>query len=235
MKNIAFSALAMTAFASPALGAEVQIQASGPVVELSVNESISAKPDIATIGAGVTTEAATAVAAMRQNAGEMDKVIKRLKALGIKAEDIQTSGINLSPRYDYDQTAQRQIFRGYSASNRVSATLRKVAETGNVLDALVAAGATDLSGPDFSIDNDSAVKAKARQSAMQRAQAEAQQYARWAGYTGVRLLEVSESISAGRPMVMKSMDSAMEAMATPVEPGRVGTSVTLTVKYEMTR
>lgn len=237
MKNYLIPALMLGAAALPASAAEVQIQAAGPVVELSVSETVKAKPDLAIISAGVSTQAPTAVAAMRQNAAEMDAVIKRIKALGIAERDIQTTGINLSPRYDYDRDTQQQVFRGYSASNRVSVILRKVSETGEVLDALVAAGATDIGGPQFSIDDDTAAKAQARKSAMERAQGQAMQYANWAGYTGVRLLEVSEAISGSPPMPMmeKAVVVTGSRMATPVEPGMVGTGVNLTVKYEMTR
>lgn len=237
MKNYLFPALMLGAIAIPASAAEVQIQATGPVVELSVTETVKAKPDLATISAGVSTEAPTAVAAMRQNASEMDAVIKRIKSLGIADRDIQTAGINLNPRYDYDQTTQRQVFRGYSASNRVSVILRKVADTGKVLDSLVTAGATDIGGPQFSIDNDTAAKAQARQAAMENAQGQAMQYAKWAGYTGVRLLEVSESMTSSQPIPMmeRGMMAADAKASTPVEPGLVGTGVNVTVKYEMTR
>jgi uncharacterized protein YggE len=236
MKNYLIPAVLLGAFAVPATAAQVQIQATGPVVELSVSETVKAKPDLATIGAGVSTDAPTAVAAMRQNAVEMDAVIKRIKSLGVDADDIQTTGINLNARYDYDRTSQKQVFRGYSASNRVSVILRDVAKTGEVLDALVAAGATDLSGPQFSIDDDTAAKAQARKAAMDRAQGQAMEYATWAGYTGVRLLEVSESISGNQsmPMMQRAMVATEEA-ATPVQPGLVGTGVNVTVKYEMTR
>lgn len=237
MKNYIIPALMLGAAALPASAAEVQIQAAGPVVELSVNETVTAKPDLATISAGVTTEAPTAVAAMRQNASEMDAVIKRIKALGIADRDIQTTGINLNPRYDYDQPSQRQVFRGYSASNRVSVILRKVADTGKVMDALVTAGANDIGGPQFSIDDDTAAKAQARKAAMQNAQAQAMEYAKWAGYTGVRLLEVSESMMSSPPMPMqeRAIMASGSKVSTPVEPGMVGTGVSVTVKYEMTR
>ncbi len=237
MRKYLIPALMLGAITLPASAAEVQIQASGPVVELSVNETVKAKPDIATVSAGVTSEAPTAVAAMRQNAQEMDAVIKRIKSLGIADRDIQTTGINLGARYDYDQSSQRQVFKGYAASNRVSVILRKVADTGKVLDSLVAAGATDIGGPQFSIDNDTAVKAQARKGAMERAQRQAMEYAKWSGYTGLRLLEVSESISGDqpRPMAEERAITVTGTQATPVEPGLVGTAVFVTVKYEMTR
>lgn len=227
----------LAAAASPAAAAEIQVQAQGPVVELSVTETVKAKPDLATVGAGVTSRAPTAVQAMQQTATAMDAVVRRIKALGIADEDIQTTGIELNPHYDYNQAQQRQIFRGYQASNRVSVILRKVPDTGRVLDALVAAGATDISGPSFSIDDDTAQRAQARKAALDKSRQQAETYAQWAGYSGVRLLQVSELFTPGRPMPYDVRVQAVsaEAKATPIEPGLVGTAVTVNVTYEMTR
>lgn len=230
-------AIAVAVAAFPAAAADVQVTSQGPLVELSMTETVKAKPDLADVSAGVTTQAPTAVEAMRANAQAMDAVIARIKSLGISAADIQTSGINLGAQYDYDQSAQRQVFRGYQASNRVSVTLRKVADTGRVLDALVAAGATDIGGPTFSLDDDTAPRAQARKAAFDAAQARASEYARWAGYTGVRLLSVSEAVVPARPMpmMMEARLAFSDAKSTPVEPGLVGTSVTVSVTFEMTR
>lgn len=226
---------AAAAIAMPA-AAEVQVTSQGPLVELSITETVKAKPDIAEVSAGVTSEAPTAVAAMAANAQAMDAVIARIRALGIRAEDIQTTGINLGAQYDYDR-GTRPTFRAYQASNRVSVTLRDVKRAGPVLDALVAAGATDISGPSFSIDDDTAPRAQARKAAFEKAQRQATEYARWAGYSGVRLLSVSEATNPGRPMPMleRQAMAVADQKSTPVEPGLVGTAVTLAVTYEMTR
>ncbi|MFN3510181.1 MAG: SIMPL domain-containing protein [Tsuneonella troitsensis] len=230
--------LTIAVAASPAIAADVQVTSQGPIVELAITETVKAKPDIADVGAGVTTDAPTAVAAMEANARAMDAVIARIKALGIDEDDIQTTGINLGARYDYDQARQTQVFRAYQASNRVNVTLRDVKRTGPVLDALVAAGATDISGPNFSIDDDTSPRAQARKAAFDKAQAQATEYARWAGYSGVRVLSVSEAVNPGRPMPMMERAMAVQsadAKSTPVEPGLVGTSVTVNVTFEMTR
>jgi len=223
--------------AAPAHAAEVQIQAQGPVIEMNVFESVDADPDMATISAGVTTEAMTAVAALSQNSTQMRRVIDRIKSLGVDEDDIQTTGINLNARYDYDQPSRQQVFRGYQVSNRVSVKLRDIDEVGAVLDALVAAGANDLNGPSFSLEDDAAAKAAARRSALDRAKAQALDYARWAGYSNVRLLEVSESIQGRGPIPYAQNDvvlTAARSESAPVQPGRVSTGISVTVKYEMT-
>ena len=72
---------------------------------------------------------------------------------------------------------------------------------------------------------------------MDTAKERAMEYAGWTGYSGVRLLEVSEAVSQNQPMPMMRSAIADAAMAapTPIEPGLVGTSVTVTVKYEMVK
>ena len=236
MIRFALPLAAVALAATPAQAANIEIETSGPVVELNVTESVKAAPDIATIGAGVTTRAATAVEAMRQNAAEMSRVIDRIKALGIASQDIQTTGINLNAQYDYDRNEQKQVFRGYIASNRVSVILRDLDGAGAVLDSLVASGATDLNGPRFSIEDDTEPKAAARRAALERAFGQANEYAAVAGYEGVRLLEISESIysSSPQPMMARMAMDGAQAESTPFEPGLVGTAVSITVKFEMT-
>ena len=236
MHRYALPFLAASILATPA-AAEVQVTTNGPIVELTVNESVEAEPDIVTVSAGVTTQARTAVEAMRTNATAMKAVVDRIKALGIAERDIQTTGINLGAMYDYNQQTQRQVFRGYQAGNRVSVKLRDIQRTGDVLDALVAAGATDLGGPDWSIDDDTAARAQARRQAMETARAQALEYARGAGFSDIRLLEVSEQIAPQRSMPMMRMAQAESdaAASTPVQPGIVEAGVTVRVTYEMTR
>lgn len=216
----------------------VEIDASGPVIELTIYESVAAEPDMVTIGAGVSTEARTATEALRANSAEMIKVIDQLKKLGVPERDIQTTGINLNAMYDYDQQARNQVFRGYQASNRVSVKLRKIDETGRVLDALVAAGATDLNGPSFGLENDEPAKDAARKRALERAKARAEDYARQLGYDSAKVLTISESMSGSSPMPERAMMRAsadMVAAAPPVQPGMVSTGISITIQYELVK
>ena len=239
MTRTALCALAAGALAAPAAlpahAANVEIEAEGPVIELDIFEAVTVAPDMATIGAGVTSQAPTAVEALRMNSAEMEKVIARIKALGIAEQDIQTTGINLNARYDYDREGQRQIFRGYQVSNRVSVKLRRIGDTGMVLDALVAAGATDLSGPDFTIEDDAAAKDAARKRAIERAQARAASYAQMLGYSGARVLKVSEAIRNSAPMPERAMMSAdaIRVSAAPVQPGLVSSGIAMSITYEL--
>lgn len=228
--------LALSSLAAPAAAADVQIQAQSPVVELTVSNTVKAKPDVAKVSAGVTTRAHSAQEAVSQNATAMQKVVDRLKALGIADKDIQTSNFNLSAQFSYPSGGGSPVFQGYEASNQVSVVLRRIDKVGETLDALVAAGANNINGPSFMIEDDTADQQKARAGAFQQGRSMAQSYARMAGYTGIRLLEVSENVeSASPPAPPQPVAFRAAAAKTPIEPGEVGTTVTLTVKYEMTR
>lgn len=229
-------ALALVALAAqPSLAAEIQVQATGPVIELVVNEQVEVEPDEVTISAGVTNQAMTAQEALSQNSAQMERVIDRLRSLGIPERDIQTTRINLGARFDYDQSSQQQVFRGYEASNQVRVLLRDTQNVGRVLDALVQAGANDINGPRFSVSDDTGPKAEARRRALERARSMAMDYARIAGYSNVRVLKIAESVqgsareySADAIMVTSSRVGG----APPVQPGMVETGVTVSVTYE---
>ena len=242
MKRLAIALLAATAIAAPAQAAEVQIATQNPVIELSVFEQIEVEPDMATISTGVQTDADTAVEALRRNSAEMERLVALIRALGIPARDIQTASINLNPRYDYNNRGdQPPRFIGYQASNQVTVKLRDLDRVGEVLDAMVEAGATNINGPQFSIEDDEAAKARARSNALERGRAQAEEYARLAGYSGVRLLQVAEAIRGSSGSMAK--DEAIVVTASrvaaapppPVAPGVVSTGVGIALTYEMTR
>ena len=219
-----------------AQAANVEIVAQNPVIELSVSEQVDSAPDTATFSTGVETKAPTATEALRENSVQARAVINRLKSLGIAEKDIQTTGINLRADYDYDQDSRQNRFVGYVVSNQVSAKVRDISKLGGILDAVVSSGATNLNGPSFSIDDDSKVKDVARERALASAKARAMNYARAEGYSGVRVLSISEGMFHQSEAPMMRMESVQAASAPPpVAPGQVGTVVSLNITYEMTR
>ena len=76
-------------------------------------------PDIAIISAGVSTRAASAGAAISDNAARMERVRAALRRAGVADRDIQTSGVNLNPQYKYVENQNPTII-GYQASNNVN-------------------------------------------------------------------------------------------------------------------
>ena len=160
--------LAGTAFAQTAPVAAPMTPSDGTLLSISAQAEARRVPDVATLSAGVVTQAADANAAMRANATQMDKVMAAIKAAGIAERDIRTSGISLNPQYKYVEN-QSPTITGYQASNTVDLKVRDVARLGKVLDALVASGANQVNGPNFEIDQPEPVYDQARRDALQKA------------------------------------------------------------------
>ncbi|CAA9514063.1 MAG: Outer membrane protein [uncultured Sphingomonas sp.] len=239
MKHALLAALLAGAVPLPAAAQAQQAVAftqpiSGTRLEISATGDATRVPDIAIISAGVITRAATAKAALAQNAAQMERVRAALKRAGIADRDIQTANINLNPEYRYVEN-QPPGLTGYSASNQLNVRFRDIASTGDILDALVAQGANQINGPTLSIDKPEAALDEARTKALAVGRARAELYGRSLGMRVVRLLSVSETgreYGGPRPMVM--MERGMAASAdTKIDPGEQKLEVTLAITFEL--
>jgi len=209
-----------------------------PLITISAEGQVLGKPDMATLNSGVQTNAPTAKAAMSQNAAQMEKLVAALLNAGIDRKYIQTSSINLSPQYDYSSAREGQPprFIGYQASNQINVEVRDLKRVGDLIDAMVGAGATNLNGPTFGIADPSPLLRQAREKALRTARERAEFYAAQSGYKSVRIVSINEQ-GGGYPMPVPMMAMAREAAApaTPVEPGQLATSAVLSVQYVMER
>lgn len=218
---------------------EVKVDPARPIVDLTVTGTVQSAPDAATFTTGVQTTAPKARDAITKNAEKMTLVVAQLKAAGIADKDIQTSAINLYRDIEYLPTGKQRL-KGYVVSNVVTAKLRDFHRLGDVLDTLATNGATEFSGPNFTLDDDSAAEAQSRDKAWATAMKQARYHAQKAGYTDVRVLRVAESIRQMRVeenMAYEKMSVAEAADAsasTPIQGGEIGTSVTLSITFEMT-
>src|SRR5262245_24280455 len=94
------------------------------LITVSASASIAVVPDIAQVSTGVVTEANSAREALARNSAIMTKVIESLKTAGIAADDIQTSGLNLSPRQTPGKEGRPPTLSGYTVTNQVRVTVR---------------------------------------------------------------------------------------------------------------
>lgn len=202
----------------------------GKISVSGVGKSYQA-PDVASVSAGVVTQASTAQVAMSANATKMNAVISSLKAAGIQSRHIQTSQLTLNPQYDYSNRKQPRI-TGYEARNTVMARSENLDQVGPMLDALIEAGANNINGINFSIKDAEAAKSEARREAVRNARRKAEEMATAAGIRLGRILNMSESSHSFRPqpMMMRGMAADM-AESTPVEGGEQTLSVTVNMVF----
>ena len=221
---VSAGAQATAAVIQPIAGTRLEINATGEAARV---------PDVATIAAGVISRAATARAALEQNAGRMERVRAALKRAGIADRDIQTSNISLNPEYRYVQD-QAPKLTGYTASNQVNVRFRDIAKSGDILDALVAEGANSINGPTLTIDKPDEALDEARAKALGIGRARAEVYARALGMQVRRLLSVSESGGNYPPPPMPMMmEARAQSVGTKIDPGEQKLSVSLGMVFEL--
>jgi len=199
---------------------------------LTSEGQIRAKPDIATIDLGVVTEAPTAQEAVAKNAELMNQVLDKIKALGIPATDLQTSGFRISPIVDYQENSPTN---GKVVGYRVEDTLRvtaPVALAGKVLDEGVGAGANVADQLTFGLREETAYRHRAIQAAVKKAYSDAEALAQAMGVTlrGTTSVE----LDFGRSVIIARSVLTAERAATSIEPGTVtvSASVRMVMKYD---
>ena len=238
---------ALMAFAAPAAMAQtapdpvsplqVHAMAQYPALNLSASGEVKIAPDMATITFGVMTEYPTAQEAMAQNATQMTRVAAALRRAGIAERDIQTSGLNLSPQYDYVQNEPPKL-RGYQAVNRVTVNIYDLKAVGTTADAVVAAGVNQIDGISFGLRDPSVAENQARQVAVRNLQAKAQLYAQALNVPlgGIRSLTEGGGYAPQPPMPMFAMRAAaMDSASTPVAAGELSVRIDITGVYDLAR
>jgi uncharacterized protein len=219
---IGFVAVALLAGAGGAVGAPAAAAQHSIVVTGS--GAVTSVPDRAQISFGVSTDAKTASAALRANTAEMTKVIAAVKAEGIAAADIKTEVVSLSSRYSQNG----DTIVGYTATNSVAVTVRAIVKAGSVIDAAVEAGANQVSGPNLTRGDQSALYRSALRAAIANAKGKAQTIAKASGLTLRRITDVTES--GGGPI---QTEAKLAATGPPIEPGTQLVEATVTVTFSV--
>lgn len=232
--------LLVASLAAPAVvTAQSQGEGDDTVRSISVTGTgrIKAEPDVADISLGVTKQGDEAAEASSKAAEAMESMIAALLEMGIDEADIQTTNLSLNPLYDWNN--EPATIEGWEANNMVLVTIRDIESIGAVVDAATAAGATNVNGISFRVEDPSESEMTARGAAVADAKAKADALAAAAGVTIVGVISISESGGESpQPIYMDRAEMAFAAaedsMAkTPVLPGEVELSVDVFIQYEI--
>ena len=209
---------------------------STPIRTITVTgqgEAVAA-PDMALLNIGVRTDAQTAAAALRQNSQNMAATINKLKDLGIEDRDIQTSGLSINPRYDYERNRSAPKLIGYTASNNLSVKLRDLAKAGSVIDQAVQSGANTIGGISFTFADPSPLYEAAREDAVKRAKAKADLLTEAAGVKLGKVMTIQDGYGPAPSPFVPVMESSMKFdAAVPVQAGESTISANVTIIYEI--
>jgi uncharacterized protein YggE len=173
--------------------------------------SATVVPDRASFSFGTVSQARTASAALAANSQAVARVVGALRESGVARADIQTSEISLSPR----SNESGDTIIGYTATNTVTATVRKLADAGDVVDAAVGAGANQVYGPNLLASDQDAAYRDALKAAVAEARVKAETLA---SSSGVALGKITAIVEGGGPIPLPAAGATRDS-AVPIEPG----------------
>ena len=202
-------------------------------IEVDGSGETRTSPDTADLDLAIDTQAKTAEEAANRNAALAAKVIDALKSkLGDKGKST-TAGYSLNPEYDQRASEKPRIV-GYNAQNTVTLHTGALDLVGALIDTAIAAGANRVNALNFSVKDDTTARAEAIAIATRDARAQAEALASALGVKLGMILKAT-TVSQARPIpVRMGRAMAMSAsVATPVEPGEVTVSATVSLTFEI--
>ena len=234
---IAILALAAVIGSVAVVGASSDEAASSEAPRtLTVNGDGAASdaPDIADIELGVETIDADPTVAIDDNTTAMDNVIEALTDLDIDEDDIQTRSFNMWVEQIYDEDGPTGEFR-YHVVNQIAVRVRDIDMTGDVLGAALAAGANNVRGISFGVEDTQALEEAARDAAVDNAVAKAEQLAERLGVKVGSPRHIAE-VSGGFPQAARVERAVVFESAggsVPVSPGDFTVRVSVNIVFDI--
>ena len=235
------AALAAALVSAPADRADAQQPTSVPVpvpppyISASAIGEARVVPDRAMVSVAVESQGTSAAKAGADNAAKQTSVIDAVKAVGVAAAQIRTSGYNVFPEYSRSSDEKGPRISGYRAHNTVQVEVRAIDLVGKVIDAALAAGATNIGGVSLFASSTDAPRKEALQQAVAKARAEAEAVATASGGSLGPLAELAiEPVGGPQPLVrQEAMFSARgSAAATPIETGEIVVQAMVRVRWQ---
>ena len=213
-------------------------QVPEPHIVVMGEGSVNVAPNYAQIRCGATTRSKRANEAVDANSKLMTAIMAALKAAGIAEKDIQTVRFSIQPVYarvasgvSSPQEQEPQL-TGYSVSNQVNVIVREIGKVGDVLDRIVAAGATDVGNVSFLVSDASKALDQAREVAIADARRKAEVYARASDVKLGRVEWITEDGGGGPPVPMMARGNVTSV---PIATGEDTLRVRITVGFEIAR
>jgi len=192
---------------------------------------VSVVPDIATINIGVRTEADEVNDALSGNTAQANAIAETLKDLGIDEKDIQTSNFNVYPSDRYNPMTGEVEGRYFVVENTVIVNVRDLTKLGDVLSAVVEAGANNIYGISFGVEDREAAVKEARELAIQDAKTKAEAIAEAAGVELGDLLSINVYEGSAPITYYDAKGGAYSEAAVPISAGTLNIIIECNITY----
>jgi uncharacterized protein YggE len=216
---------------TPTGGQSAMLTSTTSAARITVTGSgnVTGTPNQLVLDMGVQVNGPSVGSALARANDAVSHVTAALRARGVAAADIQTSGLSIWPNYP----ANSQTPSGYAVSESLTATLNSLAAAGAQVDAAVHAGgdAATVSGISLNLTDAGPLLAQARARALADATAKAAQYARALGEPLGPLVSVTDQADAQPAPVYGAESAAGPKASVPISPGTQQLSVSITVVF----
>lgn len=239
---------ALSAYAYYTVKQSKGVYTGATVINVQGRGEVFAKPDIGTFSFSVLAEGKDANQAQTKSAESVNTIVAFLKEAGVEDKDVKTDNYNLNPKYNYDQRPcpfgsycpqGEPTLVGYEVSQSITVKVRDLAKAGDLITGVGGKGATNMSNLQFTIDDESVLKAEARTKAIADAKVQAEKLAKDLGVHLGRMTGYYEDQPGGYPMPMMEsarggdMMNAKAGLAPAVPTGENNLVSTVTLTYEV--
>jgi uncharacterized protein len=190
---------------------------------------VSQKPDLATVSAGVQSQAGTAAGAQSDLAGKLSKLVSKIKSLGVPDKDLSTSGYWVGPIYN----PNGDTISGYRASVQLVAKWHNVDTVGKAVDAIVQEGGATNISVGFGLNDPKAAQAQARALAIADARSRAEAMASAAGVKLGPVVRITDIATYSRAPVDYAGGAAAAVPSTQIPVGQMDVQVSVEVDYAL--
>jgi len=206
-------------------------------IQASGEATISAKPDQAIIEIAAVTQGTTGAAAAALNAKQTETVLAELRKVLSGSSQIKTTDYSVRPNYNYPKPGAPAAISGYTAKNVVEVRLDDLAQVGKAVDTAVQSGVNNIQRLEYRLKDSRPVRTQALREAAAEAKASVEAIAAGLGLRVVRVLSAEERVSDEEGFVrykkVPPPPPPQGAVTTPVEPGAIEFTATVTLRVEI--
>lgn len=241
--------VALASYAYLTLKQSEGVYTGAAVITVQGEGEVMVRPDIGEFSFSVLAEGADAAEAQKKSAESINAVLAYLKEAGVEDKDVKTRDYYLNPKYTYENTTcspysycppSNPVIDGYEVSQTVIVKVRNLDKSGELISGVGEKGATNISSLQFTVDDETAIKAEAREKAIADAKEKAEKLAKDLGVRIVRMTGFWEDQGgyptpmydrayAGDAAVMN--ESGYKAPSMPIGENEVKSTVSIT--YEI--
>lgn len=216
--------------------ARVQVEnTDSQVITVTSRETVKVVPDMAELVFGVTSQNADAALCQQDNQDKTEQLVAMLKEQGLGENSIQTSGFDMSPRYDWQSDGQ---ITGYEASTQVTVSDVPLDQVGTIMTKAVESGANQIQSVSYLSSTYDESYQEALKLAVEQAQEKAQALADASGCTLGRAVHITEYTNnqqaryvANARLSAAAAETAAAEGAARVMPGEIEIEASISVDY----